>query len=339
MQKSIHFQMKNWLMIILCLSAHALFAQMPKHIGNFPLFQQYYNPALTAYDYSAMKIFYRNQFTGFEDAPRSIFLSGELDPSDLHLLTSKNRHVTELNYHRHRQRAGYHAMGMSLWYHSFGAFTETQINLNYSARVSLTKTLSLRAGGVVSYSGNRLDMDRLSFEQADDPVYSKASQGFYNARRVDINVGVALTHEQFYIGYALQDVVREGLYFGDDFLLGTVSRKHILQGGIRKPVSEEVSLIANGLFSYDKFQRASFDVQAKSVFLKTFWTGVGYRQRSAYTVTAGFIMRKINLSYLLEIPAGRASTLPYLTHEVVLSFDLIQVQQDSWRQRREAITW
>lgn len=331
--------MKNCLMIILCLSGQALLAQMPKHIGNFTLFQQYYNPALTAYDYSSLKMFYRNQLTGFEDAPRSIFLSGELDLSDLQLLKAKNRYVSELNFHGHRQQAGYHAMGLSFWYNSFGAFTETQINMNYSARVSLTKALALRAGGVVSYNGNRLNMARLSFEQANDPVYVNASRGFYNAQRVDINVGLALTHEQFYIGYALQDVVREGLYFGDDFLLETVSRKHIVQGGARKTISEDLALVVNGLFNYDRFQRMSFDVQAKSVFLKTFWVGAGYRQRLAYTISAGFIMRKINLCYLLEMPAGRRSRLPNQTHEIALTFDMIQVHPDNWRQRRNAIVW
>ena len=336
MKKSI---MKKYFVIILCLSAQTLLAQMPKHIGNFALFQQYYNPALTAYDYSSLKMFYRAQYAGFDDAPRSIFISGELDPSDLRLVNSENRHVSELNYHNHRQQAGHHAMGLAIWHDSFGAFTETLFNMNYSARVSLTEALALRAGGVVSYNINRLNMTRLSFEQANDPVYGNAAMGFYNAHRTDINVGLALTHEQFYVGYALQNVMREGLYFGDDFLRETVSRKHLVQGGARKTISEELELVINGIFSYDRFQRLSFDVQAKSVFLKTFWAGAGYRQRSAYTITAGFIMRKINLSYLLEIPAGRSSALSNLTHEVALTFDLIQVQQDSWRQRREAITW
>lgn len=331
--------MKNWLAIILCFSAHTVLAQMPKHIGNFPLFQQYYNPALTAYDYSSLKMFYRNQWTGFEDAPRSIFLSGELDPSDLRILNTKNRHVSELNYHSRRQQAGHHAVGLAFWHDSFGAFAETQINMNYSARVSLTKALALRAGGIVSYNANRLNIAKLSFEQANDPVYGNATKGFYNAQRIDINVGLALTHEHFYIGYALQDVVREGLYFGDDFLRGTASRKHIVQGGVRKKISEELMLVANGLFNYDKFQRESFDVQMKSVFLKTFWAGAGYRQRLAYTITTGFIMRKINLCYLLEIPTGRSSQMSSQTHEIALTFDLIQVQPDNWRHRRNAIVW
>lgn len=331
--------MKNCFVIILCISMQALWAQMPKHIGNFALFQHYYNPALTAYDYSSLKMFYRAQYTGFHDAPRSIFISGELDPSDLRLVNSQNRHVSELNYHNRRQEAGHHAVGLAIWHDSFGAFTETQFNMNYSARVSLTRALALRAGGVVSYNINRLNTTRLSFEQANDPVYDKASRGFYNAHRADINVGLALTHEQFYIGYALQNVMRDGLYFGEDFLRETVSRKHLVQGGARKTISEDIELVINGLFSYNRFQRSSFDVQAKSVFLKTFWAGAGYRQRAAYTITAGFIMRKINLSYLLEIPAGRASALSNLTHEVALTFDLIQVQPDNWRHRREAIIW
>jgi hypothetical protein len=88
--------MKKTLALILfvCVT-HTICAQMPKHLGNFSLFQQYYNPALTAYDYSAVKLLYRNQWTGFENAPQTILLSAELDPSDLRLLKAKNVHVAD----------------------------------------------------------------------------------------------------------------------------------------------------------------------------------------------------------------------------------------------------
>lgn len=332
-------QMRNCFLIIFFLSGHLVFAQVPKHIGNFTLFQQYYNPALMAYDNSAVKLLYRNQFAGFEGAPRSVLLSGELDLLDLQLLHSKNRHVSELNFHRRRQQQGLHAVGLSLWHDSFGAFTETQINANYSARVSLTSKVALRAGGVLSYNINRLNTAMLDFEDPSDQVYNYATSGSYNAQRLDVNVGLALTHENFYFAYALQNLVREGLYSGNDFLKGTISRRHIFQAGARKSVSETITVIANGLFNYDEFQLASFDLQAKSLFMKTCWVGIGYRQRAAYTMSAGFVLRKFIITYLYELPAGHASKLSNQTHEIGLTFDLIQVQPETWRQRRDVIVW
>lgn len=43
--------------------------------------------------------------------------------------------------------------------------------------------------------------------------------------------------------------------------------------------------------------------------------------------------------YLFEIPVGQSSNFSNFTHEIALSYDLIQVHPDSWCDRRSAIVW
>lgn len=58
-------------------------SQSRKYVSNFSHFQSYFNPGLTGYEGSAVRGFVRNQWSGIEGAPRSYFISAELDFGEL----------------------------------------------------------------------------------------------------------------------------------------------------------------------------------------------------------------------------------------------------------------
>src|SRR5690606_7052934 len=75
--------MKRHAIIIgLLLGVCAVQAQHRQHVANFSQFQQYTSPALTGYTGSSAESFYRDQWRGFETAPRTFFLSGQLNLAD-----------------------------------------------------------------------------------------------------------------------------------------------------------------------------------------------------------------------------------------------------------------
>lgn len=298
----------------------AAMAQSKIDITQYSLLQQYYNPALTGSQGSVVKALYRNQWTGFEDAPKTIFVSGELLTSDLGAAKA---------YEGRRGSAG-NAFGLSVLHDSFGPYSETQVYFSYGSAIRLTESLNLRWGSALSYKSNRLDGTKLTVDQ-DDPKHQHLLGQNNRKGRVDLNLGIALSSENYYLAYGLQDVTRKGLLrTGDDFFEESYSRKHVLQAGYRTSLTEQFGIVANALYLYDKLEKETAEVQLKGVYNNMFWAGAGYRKDLAFNLTAGVRLNQLQLGYAYEMPTSDAQAMPNNTNEIVISYQLF----DSRNSRR-----
>jgi hypothetical protein len=107
--KKITMKKITTLFLALLLSLGA-FAQSRKYMSQFSHLQGYFNPALTAYEGSMVKGLVRNQWAGWEGAPKSYFVSAELDFSNLGGSSD----------------AGKNSIGVNLLNDEYGAFTESE---------------------------------------------------------------------------------------------------------------------------------------------------------------------------------------------------------------------
>ncbi|GAA4313111.1 PorP/SprF family type IX secretion system membrane protein [Nibribacter koreensis] len=316
------------LTISLCflLSALGASAQSRKHIANFSLFQQYFNPALTGYEGSMVKTYYRDQWTGFEDAPRTIFASVELDAADITAWRRSDVMKTRNPDYYNRQAGAKHAYGLSVLHDSFGPFVETQVNLSYGSRIRLSEKMSMRAGVAMTYGIQRLNGNKLVIDQDGDQEYLDYLGKENRANKLDVNLGVMLTGQDAYLGYALQDIAKGEVSSGDEFMEGTYAMQHVVQAGYRTAVSEHIGFVANGIFRYDSFQKETTEVQAKAVFQNVFWAGGGYRHNLAYTVNAGVRLNQFKVGYVLEMPTGDAQHIGKNTSEFMVTYNLFPVK-------------
>jgi type IX secretion system PorP/SprF family membrane protein len=293
----------------------AAVAQSKIDITQFSLIQQYYNPSLTGNQGSVMRALYRNQWTGFEDAPKTIFVSGEFSLSDLS--ASKASAVR-----RSTNPGAENALGLSVLHDSFGPYSETQVYLSYGSAIRLSESLNLRWGSALSYKSNRLDGNKLIVDQ-DDPKHQHLLNHNNRKSRIDMNLGIALSSGNYYFAYALQDAARNGfIRTGDDFMEESYSRKHVLQAGYRTSLSKQFGLVVNGLYLYDKLHKETAEVQLKGVYDNMLWAGAGYRKDLAFNFTAGVRLNQLQLGYAYEMPAGDASAIPNNTNEIVISYRL-----------------
>ncbi|QMU29290.1 PorP/SprF family type IX secretion system membrane protein [Adhaeribacter radiodurans] len=314
---------KILLIIIIVASVWEVQAQSRKQISSFSLIPQYFNPALTGQEGSVLKSIYRNQWTGFEDAPKTLFISAELDLADL--ATWKNGNAS--NQDRSNQFLGVkNAIGLSLLRDTFGPYRQTQLFLNYSSRVQLSEKLSLRAGAAVTYDATSLDQTKLVIDITNDPKYQNLfANDNTRVTKVDINVGVMLMAEDYYIGYALQDAAKGKLGSGGTYLENAFPTNHVVQAGYRKVISDQFGLIVNGLYRYDSKLRETFEGQLKGVINNSFWAGVGYRQDLAYSFTGGMRFNQIKVGYTYETTTGKASRINGGSNEIVLIYNLMPV--------------
>lgn len=311
--------MKNYILLILCAcTALAATAQNRIYIGSYPQIRSYYNPAVTGQQGSRVFTLYRNQWTGFEDAPKTIFAGAEFDLHDL-----KKRKGYQLQNQSEYRQGMRHGVGLLLLRDSFGPYSETQVNLNYGAGVSLSENLLLRWGAAVTYTAMALDGSKLTVDQENDPKYSRLLGQNNRAGKMDFNLGLALTGRDFYVGYAMHDATQGKIMTsGDAFLEEMYTRRHVATAGYRRSISADLGLVFNGLYLYNKTDEGMWEGQLKAVYQDMFWAGAGYRNNLAFTATAGLKLNNLQISYLYESPVADAATADKPSNEIALAFRL-----------------
>ncbi len=288
-------------------------AQSRKYISQFSHLQGYYNPGLTAYEGSMVKGFVRNQWAGWEGAPKTYFVSAELDFADL----GGNGDL------------GKNAVGVNLLSDEYGAFRETELILSYSTRVRISEQAGVRLGAGVNFNQLRLDGNNLTTEQANDPTVGQYIGGFANLSIVDFNLGLSLTHPNYYVSYGMHNVNQGNFSKGDRFISKkpTVS---IAQAGYRNAISDQLSVIFNTMWRSQSNLPDNLEFNMKFMVYERFWVGAGHRYDYANNAQLGMLMGKMRFGYVYEWPTLKSYLLPNPTHEFMLSIRLFDGAENIW---------
>lgn len=285
-------------------------AQTRKYIAQFSHMQGYFNPALTGYEGSAIRGFVRNQWVGFEGAPMTYFASLELDLMDLSskkdpLLANKN------------------TVGFNFMNDQYGVFSETEMIGNYSSRISLNEVTGLRLGAGLNYKNIGLDGTRLSPDQPSDPKIMQYMNGFANMQILDFNLGIAITHPNYYISYAVQNVNQGAINSGDVFMERS-PRIGIFQGGFRNALTEKMALALNVFYRHQNNLPSNTEFNFKVLMMDKLWLGLGHRVRYANNFQLGFVFPVVRFGYVYELPMTKSYLLSYPTHEFMAVFPLFR---------------
>ncbi|OKL38399.1 PorP/SprF family type IX secretion system membrane protein [Pontibacter flavimaris] len=310
-------------------------AQNRKQLANFSQYKHYYNPSLTGHEGAVLRSAYRNQWTGFEDAPKTILASAELD---LQKLGRSNRTFfssQSASRESERELSAQHGLGLTLFHDQFGPAKETQAALSYGAGVRLSEELSLRWGTAVTYTFHRLDGNSLTVDQENDPRFSHVLGGENRSGRADINLGLSLTGDNFYLGYAMMEVTEGKLASsGGDYLNDFYARRHVGQIGYRQSITDVLGLTINGIYQHDNVNKSTLEGQLKAVYDNLFWVSGGYRNDLAYTLGAGLRLNQLAIGYTYETPTQEARAIDKATNEVTLSYHLSALKRSSGNGRR-----
>lgn len=311
------------LLSVTLLSVQETQAQTRKYVSQYSHFQGYFNPALTGYEGSVVRGFVRNQWGGIEGAPKTYFASAELDFGEL---------AGEVD----PGLLGKNAFSVNLLQDNYGAFRENEITVNYAARVRLTEKHNLRLGTGVSYQSIRLDGNALTTEEASDPTIGQYIGTFSNMNVVDFNIGMALTHANYYVSYGIHRVNGGNIQNGDEFMDGYPAEQ-MIQAGYREAVNENVVVAANGFFRSRKDLPDVLELNLKVLMMDRIWFGVGHRIDYATNAQIGFLAGKLRLGYVYEFPMANSYLLPGGVHEFSVALNLFRSNER--RTKDEALIW
>ncbi len=285
-----------------------ILAQSRKYISQFSHLQGYFNPALTGYEGSMLRGFVRNQWAGWEGAPMTYFASAELD-------------FGQLSGEAYGDVLGKNAAGFSILHDQYGAFAETEMVVSYASRIQVGKQSNLRLGAGINYRTVRLDGNNLTTEQADDPVVGQYVGSFSDMNVLDFNLGMALTHTNYYVSYAVHHVSRGVISSGDVFM-ERMPLVGVFQAGYRDRLSENLGIAANFMYRNQTDLPDNVELNVKLILAEKIWLGGGHRIDYANNFQFGILLDRMRIGYIYEMPMLRSYLIPNVTHEFMLSYSL-----------------
>lgn len=306
---------KNFIigMFLICSVGSQVMGQSRKYISQFNHFQSYYNPGLTGYEGSALRGFVRNQWSGVEGAPKTFFLSLELDFGELGGLEDP-------------ALMGKNAMSLNMLHDAYGAFRETELMGSYASRIRISDRHNLRLGAGFNYLSVRLDGNSLTSEQAQDATIGQYLGSFANMQIIDFNLGLALTHENYYLSYGMHNVNGGRLSSGDVFMDGKPVSM-MVQAGYRHQFGENITGIGNFFYRRQSGFADNTEFNLKALMLETFWVGVGHRFNYANSLHVGYLRGNVRLGYVYEFPTNSSRQFLGNTHEFMVVLKLAGEKQ------------
>ncbi|MEB2786753.1 PorP/SprF family type IX secretion system membrane protein [Algoriphagus persicinus] len=315
-------------LFILCallITATNSFGQTRKNISQFSHFQSYFNPALTGYEGSTVRGFVRNQWAGFEGAPQTFFFSTEID-------------FGEIAGESDPALMGKNAISINLLHDTYGAFRDNELIINYASRVRLTENHNLRLGAGINYQTVRLDGNAMTTEEQNDPTLGQYFGSFSNMQFLDANIGIALTHRQYYMSYALHRINGGKVSSGDNFMDGYPAEQ-IIQAGFREVINPNLSIITNAFFRSRRDLPNVLELNIKALLMDKVWVGAGHRIDYASNLQVGFLTQRMKIGYLYEFPMGRSYLLPGSTHEFTVVLNLFKDNVKNKFAKDEVLIW
>ncbi|QCR22834.1 type IX secretion system membrane protein PorP/SprF [Pontibacter sp. SGAir0037] len=301
-------------------------AQQKPHYTQYTLNNYILNPAISGIeDYADLKLGSRHQWSGLEGAPVSYYATFHA-PIMKDMLPVSQRSGGSFKKNSHRPVRPHHGIGAMVMTTKTGPLERTSLNVSYAYHVPLTRSIRLSAGvspGLIQYTLNQDYVTLASKDVADQAV----QDGRVNETKLDLNLGMWLYSQDFYIGLAgaqLAPGKRKDIAnydFTDN--TGELQKQYFITGGVRLEATPDISLVPSVMVKMAQPSPLSVDANLKAIYADRFWIGASYRHKDALAAMAGInVSPLLDVSYSYDASASPLGASHSGSHEVVLGFKL-----------------
>lgn len=275
------------------------------HAQQYPLFTNYvincfgFNPAVAGTtDYVDLKLTYRAQWVGQNDAPRTQIISGHGKLKKLPI-----------------------GIGAYAFNDVAGALTRTggTAVLSYSQPIGQSFLCVGLSGG---FYNMRLKKD-FTIDNANDPL---VVNGMTNLGTPDFNAGLYLHNPKgWFVGLSVPQVWERKLDFlgNNNDNQTKLERHYYLMGGYNIQLNENIQLQPSALIKYVSDAPFQYDISAVATFYNKLWLGGSYRSAKDISLMAGMnVNHKLNLAYAYDLTTSGLNDFNSGSHEITLGFRL-----------------
>lgn len=316
------------LMLLLFLLAQRGTAQFHPNYTQYMQNTFLVNPAVAGIEpYADVRAGYRSQWVGVDGAPVSYYATihaalGKSDRNIVPLQRFPGNNSSNANKNNRFYSRPHHGAGAIVQTDKAGLLRSSSINLNYAYHIPLTAGLNLSGGASIGMAQFHLDRNSAIVQRPDDPFLHA---DFDNMIKFDLGLGLWLYGQNFYLGASGKQLLMNdrNVQENPDRPFLKMLPHYYLTGGVRFPVSRDLSLTPSFMAKTVEGGSIAFDGNLKATYRQQFWAGASYRHDDAVALLVGvYVNHLLDISYSHDIPTTEMRQVSANTHEVVLGLKL-----------------
>ncbi len=286
------------------------------------------NPAAAGtYDFTDITLSGRSQWTGFDNAPMTSYLSiaapigrREKVRYDPGIRTGsgivKNPEVGTGKIK--------HAIGGQVLADQYGAFQKMQFAGTYAIHLPLSKKVNMSFGAKVGLSNNSFIQSRAV---VNDPTNDKTYVDFTsnNSRKniLDLGAGLYVYSNKFFFGIAADQLTKSMVSFGSASANFDPQMYFNATGGVKLNVNDKITITPAFIVKYMTPAPISIEGTLQVEYKEWLWAGVSYRNTDAIVGMVGLnINKKLKFGYSYDYSISRFNQYSTGGHELVLGIML-----------------
>lgn len=285
--------------ILVVVATSSLSAQQQNLYTNYILNAYAYNSGVVgSQDYLQANIFYRNQWTGFEGAPKTYLLS-------LYGPLKKMKNA---------------AVGGMVMADQTGLMSANTGYLTFAYHVKLNKKLRLGlglSGGLKQYRVKLYDVK--AYDQGDEYLTGT----ILTANTFDANAGLYLYGQKFFLGLSSMNMLNNRVNWKAD--KGRLTPHYYAMIGYKIKVKKDYEITPSVLVKYNEPAPVQMEYSLRITYKDWIWLGSSYRDQDAVAAMVGVkLMKKLNVAYAYDFPMSNIRKYQSGSHEICLSYNFIK---------------
>lgn len=291
-----------------------------------PMYSQYtmngflINPSVAGRDvYTTINLTVREQWVGMPQAPSTYAVSFQtrvLNDSYISRSTSVRKKLVRPT------KGGRIGIGGYIFNDNNGIIKRTGIQAAYAYHIPFGEEGSslnnLSFGLSLSAYQYNINTDGLIYDQ-NDPYLNNYDRSVFIP---DFNFGVSYTTEKYYIGFAMTNMLRGSLMFGNssDNKRSEIGH-YFLTGGVKIPLASNWLLEpAAFIKSSDMvFKALQLDITSRVYYREDYWAGISWRTNNALISMIGLRVDRFYIAYAFDFTLTDIRKQSSGTHELTLA--------------------
>lgn len=293
---------------------------LSQYFQNMPAF----NPALTGVnDFLDFRMGYRQQWMGFQGAPRTLYLSGygALNGGNE---TGFQRSIRTSEAKSRAKSTIKHGVGGSMHLDEQGPYQQMEVNLNYAVHVPVSANTYLSFGVIPALYNAKVDFSKAEVRDAlTDQAYQNFLTNGASGTFFQLSSGIALYSERYYAAYSAMQMTRTLISGNENLHTGNGHLRHQVMGGYRFYLNQDFELVPNALVRLENAVPLVWDAGARVQYKGQFWMGASYRNDNSLIGMLGMLYNdKVRISYSYEYKSAGVDDFNSSSHELVLGLQL-----------------
>ena len=310
--------------IVLIVIASMSYAQQISQFSQYMNTKFLLNPAATGISGKLnFHLGYRNQWSGFENAPRAYFAGGDYVLGNQHNRFSyidKSTRVSNPDLFKQFDSTGIakSVVGGYIYSNNYFPVQSWTFNGSYSYHIPLDE-FYISIGGALSVVNHEVNTDGISLLDDNDEEFL-ALLNTPNTTSIDVNLGFMVYSHNIYFGYAVNRLASNSLRFSGDEFPSNFNTHHYISTGAKFGVIRGLVLKPSLMIRTVSNTPTSFDINLLSEIQKRWALGVSYRREDAIVLIGGVTFNQhYSVFYSYDVNTSTINTVSSGSHEVTLS--------------------